>query len=177
MEQDEGYAQNRREEGEAMVADDDGATASESDDDELDADDDAFHDEQPLEPHEFGRNLAHLYLDPDPEDATDTTAEQARAGRDIQGIPWDTTAWTREAYRERRDAEYKSYFNREAEVRASKDRFDKVATRVRSVPSSDRHWEFHRNWRRVQSSVVSIVNMGKHDVGGNEQYQRATINT
>jgi hypothetical protein len=32
----------------------------------------------------------------------DTTAAQARAGRDIQGIPWERLQFTRAQYREKR---------------------------------------------------------------------------
>ena len=31
----------------------------------------------------------------------DTTAEQVESGWDMQGIPWETTAWSRGAYRVR----------------------------------------------------------------------------
>ena len=42
---------------------------------------------------------------------TDTTAAEARRGKDIQGIPWDRLSITREKYRETRLEQYKNYEN------------------------------------------------------------------
>ena len=41
----------------------------------------------------------------------DTTAAQARRGKDIQGIPWERLNFTREKYRETRLENYKNYEN------------------------------------------------------------------
>lgn len=41
----------------------------------------------------------------------DTTAAQARRGKDIQGIPWDRLSITREKYRQTRLEQYKNYEN------------------------------------------------------------------
>jgi hypothetical protein len=41
----------------------------------------------------------------------DTTAEQARKGKDIQGIPWDRLNISREKYRQTRLEQYKNYEN------------------------------------------------------------------
>lgn len=41
----------------------------------------------------------------------DTTAAQAREGRDIQGIPWERLSITREKYRQTRLEQYKNYEN------------------------------------------------------------------
>ena len=41
----------------------------------------------------------------------DTSAEQARKGKDIQGIPWDRLSITREKYRQTRLDQYKNYEN------------------------------------------------------------------
>lgn len=43
--------------------------------------------------------------------AADTTAAQARKGKDIQGIPWDRLSITREKYRQTRLEQYKNYEN------------------------------------------------------------------
>ncbi|KAH0997742.1 hypothetical protein GBA52_021606 [Prunus armeniaca] len=43
--------------------------------------------------------------------APDTTAAQARKGKDIQGIPWDRLSITREKYRQTRLEQYKNYEN------------------------------------------------------------------
>lgn len=40
---------------------------------------------------------------------TDTTAAEARLGKDIQGIPWERLQFTREKYRETRLQQYKNY--------------------------------------------------------------------
>uniref|UniRef100_A0A2P2LD51 WD-40 repeat family protein n=3 Tax=Rhizophora mucronata TaxID=61149 RepID=A0A2P2LD51_RHIMU len=42
---------------------------------------------------------------------TDTSAAQARRGKDIQGIPWDRLSITREKYRQTRLEQYKNYEN------------------------------------------------------------------
>lgn len=41
----------------------------------------------------------------------DTTAAQARGGKDIQGIPWNRLSITREKYRQTRLEQYKNYEN------------------------------------------------------------------
>lgn len=41
----------------------------------------------------------------------DTSAAQARRGKDIQGIPWDRLSTTREKYRQTRLEQYKNYEN------------------------------------------------------------------
>lgn len=42
---------------------------------------------------------------------TDTSAEEFRNGKDIQGIPWDRLNFTRDKYRETRLKQYKNYEN------------------------------------------------------------------
>jgi hypothetical protein len=42
---------------------------------------------------------------------TDTSALEARNGKDIQGIPWDRLNFTRDKYRETRLKQYKNYEN------------------------------------------------------------------
>lgn len=41
----------------------------------------------------------------------DTSAAQARSGKDIQGIPWERLSISREKYRETRLEQYKNYEN------------------------------------------------------------------
>lgn len=41
----------------------------------------------------------------------DTSAAQARKGKDIQGIPWERLSITREKYRQTRLEQYKNYEN------------------------------------------------------------------
>ena len=40
---------------------------------------------------------------------TDTSAEEARNGKDIQGIPWERLNFTRDKYRETRLRQYNSF--------------------------------------------------------------------
>lgn len=54
---------------------------------------------------------------------TDTSAAQARKGKDIQGIPWDRLNITREGYRRTRLEQYRNYEN----VPASGDVMEKVS--------------------------------------------------
>lgn len=42
---------------------------------------------------------------------SDTTAAEARRGKDIQGIPWDRLSISREKYRQTRLDQYKNYEN------------------------------------------------------------------
>lgn len=40
---------------------------------------------------------------------TDTSAIDARNGKDIQGIPWERFSFSRDNYREKRLSQYKNY--------------------------------------------------------------------
>lgn len=42
---------------------------------------------------------------------TDTSALEAKMGKDIQGIPWERLNFTRDKYRETRLKQYKNYEN------------------------------------------------------------------
>jgi hypothetical protein len=42
---------------------------------------------------------------------TDTSAADARKGKDIQGIPWERLSISREKYRQTRLEQYKNYEN------------------------------------------------------------------
>ena len=42
---------------------------------------------------------------------TDSSAAEARKGKDIQGIPWDRLSISREKYRQTRLEQYKNYEN------------------------------------------------------------------
>lgn len=42
---------------------------------------------------------------------TDTSATEARNGKDIQGIPWERMNYTRDKYRETRLRQYQNYEN------------------------------------------------------------------
>ncbi|CAM6037453.1 unnamed protein product [Sphagnum compactum] len=94
---------------------------------------------------------------------SDTTAVQARRGKDIQGIPWDQMQFTREKYRETRLQEYKNYEN----LRRSHDELEK---NCKSVEEGGNFYHFRHNTRSVKSTIVhfQLRNLvwatSKHDV-------------
>lgn len=61
---------------------------------------------------------------------TDTTAAEARRGKDIQGIPWDSLSISREKYRQTRIEQYKNYEN----IRQSGELSEKVKYVFLRVP-------------------------------------------
>lgn len=66
--------------------------------------------------------LVYLWIYGQLTKVTDTTAAQARKGKDIQGIPWDRLNITREKYRLTRLEQYRNYEN----VPSSGESMDKV---------------------------------------------------
>ncbi|KAF2605993.1 hypothetical protein F2Q68_00044505 [Brassica cretica] len=93
----------------------------------------------------------------------DTCAEQARKGKDIQGIPWDRLSITRDKYRQTRLQQYKNYEN----VPHSGDSSAKdcMATQKGAI-----FYDFWRNSRSIKSSILhfQLRNLvwatSKHDV-------------
>lgn len=85
-----------------------------------------------------------------PESHGDTSAAQARAGRDIQGIPWERLQFTREQYREKRVQEYKNYANLEFSV----SELDAKCLPMTECPSNAPYFEFAHNTRAVRSNFV-----------------------
>lgn len=94
---------------------------------------------------------------------TDTTADQARRGRDIQGIPWERLSITREKYRQTRLEQYKNYEN----VPQSGEKSGKDCT---VTEKGNSFYEFRRNSRSVKSTILhfQLRNLvwatSKHDV-------------
>ncbi|ONK68353.1 uncharacterized protein A4U43_C05F10530 [Asparagus officinalis] len=94
---------------------------------------------------------------------TDTSASEARKGKDIQGIPWDRLSITRDKYRQTRLEQYKNYENvpNSGEVSA------KVCKPSRK---GGNYYEFWRNTRSVKSTILhfQLRNLvwatSKHDV-------------
>ncbi|XP_066371483.1 uncharacterized WD repeat-containing protein C2A9.03-like [Miscanthus floridulus] len=94
---------------------------------------------------------------------SDTSAADARSGKDIQGIPWETIEVTRETYRQARLEQYKNYENipnsGEAAMMACK-----------STEKGRTYYEFRRNTRSVKSTIshFQLRNLvwatSKHDV-------------
>ncbi|EPS61037.1 hypothetical protein M569_13762, partial [Genlisea aurea] len=93
----------------------------------------------------------------------DTTASQAREGKDIQGIPWLRLSITREKYRQSRLEQYKNYEN----IPNSGDGLEKEC---QSTEKGQSYYEFRRNSRSVKSTILhfQLRNLvwatSKHDV-------------
>ncbi|TXG68125.1 hypothetical protein EZV62_009400 [Acer yangbiense] len=115
-----------------------------------------------------GRDMAGSDSDVDEYDypntkAADTSAAQARRGKDIQGIPWERLNITREKYRQTRLEQYKNYENvpQSGEVSGK----DCIATKKGGA-----YYEFRRNSRSVKSTILhfQLRNLvwatSKHDV-------------
>ncbi|EFN53482.1 hypothetical protein CHLNCDRAFT_25788, partial [Chlorella variabilis] len=81
----------------------------------------------------------------------DTTAAQLAAGRDIQGIPWELTQYSRQGYRAVRNEQYHNYFNLEEEVVAAQPSLAAAAVKARA---GARFFDFYRSWRQARSSIV-----------------------
>jgi len=113
--------------------------------------------EEEIENEEDYEQRPHIeeFSDDDDDALLDSTAEQVKSGKDIQGIPWSTTPWTRDAYRSKRNADYSSYYNCEDEVKAAATTIKSqcLASHNRTGQSAAR-FTFYRNWRRVRSTIV-----------------------
>ncbi|KAK3271394.1 hypothetical protein CYMTET_20251 [Cymbomonas tetramitiformis] len=100
----------------------------------------------------------------DEEHEGDTTAEQARQGRDIQGIPWEhiQPTTTRETYREQRLKDYKNYLN----LPPSYDQLEEQSP----VDKTEPFFSFQLNTRKVRCTIVHfqlrhlVWATSKHDV-------------
>eukprot|EP01018_Ginkgo_biloba_P033913 Gb_08016 [translate_table: standard] len=94
---------------------------------------------------------------------SDTTAVQAKRGKDVQGIPWDRLHFTREKYRETRLQHYKNYENL-LQPRYGLDKECKQSEK------GGNFYEFRHNTRSVKSTIVhfQLRNLvwatSKHDV-------------
>ncbi|CAN4096882.1 unnamed protein product [Withania somnifera] len=93
----------------------------------------------------------------------DTSAAEARSGKDIQGIPWERLSITREKYRQTRLEQYKNYEN----IPQSGEASEKEGKATKKVCS---YYEFRRNSRSVKSTILhfQLRNLvwatSKHDV-------------
>ncbi|MED6204083.1 hypothetical protein PIB30_005810 [Stylosanthes scabra] len=94
---------------------------------------------------------------------TDTSASEARKGKDIQGIPWEKLNYSREKYRETRLKQYKNYEN----LSRSREDLDKECLEVQKGKA---FYDFQFNTRLVKSTIVhfQLRNLlwatSKHDV-------------
>ncbi|PSS14253.1 WD40 repeat protein [Actinidia chinensis var. chinensis] len=93
----------------------------------------------------------------------DTSAAQARRGKDIQGIPWERLSITREKYRQTRLEQYKNYEN----IPQSGEGSEKECNIIKK---GGMYYEFRRNSRSVKSTILhfQLRNLvwatSKHDV-------------
>ncbi|KHN40218.1 uncharacterized WD repeat-containing protein C2A9.03-like isoform X2 [Glycine soja] len=94
---------------------------------------------------------------------TDTSAAEARKGKDIQGIPWDRLSISREKYRQTRLEQYKNYEN----IPHSGERSEKECT---PTHRGGKYYDFWQNTRSVKSTILhfQLRNLvwatSKHDV-------------
>ncbi|KAG9451552.1 hypothetical protein H6P81_011517 [Aristolochia fimbriata] len=130
--------------------------------DMTDFDDDPFEDDNRLQ-----RNGSDSEVEDDAMDMnkskTDTSAFEARNGKDIQGIPWERLNFTRDKYRETRLKQYKNYEN----LSRSREALEKEC---KQVEKGNVFYDFQFNTRLVKSTIVhfQLRNLlwatSKHDV-------------
>ncbi|XP_039000529.1 uncharacterized protein LOC120126383 [Hibiscus syriacus] len=100
---------------------------------------------------------------------TDTSAEEARNGKDIQGIPWERLNFTRDKYRQTRVRQYKNYEN----LFGSREEMKKECLQTEKGKT---FYDFQFNTRLVKSTIVhfQLRNLlwatSKHDVYLMENY-------
>nr|XP_016494551.1 PREDICTED: uncharacterized WD repeat-containing protein C2A9.03-like [Nicotiana tabacum]XP_016494552.1 PREDICTED: uncharacterized WD repeat-containing protein C2A9.03-like [Nicotiana tabacum]XP_016494553.1 PREDICTED: uncharacterized WD repeat-containing protein C2A9.03-like [Nicotiana tabacum]XP_016494554.1 PREDICTED: uncharacterized WD repeat-containing protein C2A9.03-like [Nicotiana tabacum] len=98
-----------------------------------------------------------------PTKVTDTSAAQARKGKDIQGIPWERLNVTRQSYRLTRLEQYRNYEN----IPLSGEAVDKECEQVEKGAT---YYEFFYNARSVKPTILhfQLRNLvwatSKHDV-------------
>ncbi|KAL5182292.1 putative WD repeat-containing protein [Glycine soja] len=78
---------------------------------------------------------------------TDTSAAEARKGKDIQGIPWDRLSISREKYRQTRLEQYKNYEN----IPQSGEQSEKECT---PTHRGGKYYDFWQNTRSVKSTIL-----------------------
>ncbi|XP_078172891.1 putative WD repeat-containing protein C2A9.03 [Carex rostrata] len=94
---------------------------------------------------------------------TDTSAAEARRGKDIQGIPWDRLQVTRQEYRKTRVEQYKNYEN-------FPNSSDLVEKTCKQVKKGSTYYDFQYNARAVNPLILhfQLRNLvwatSKHDV-------------
>ncbi|RXH74028.1 hypothetical protein DVH24_016850 [Malus domestica] len=89
---------------------------------------------------------------------TDTSAMEARNGKDIQGIPWERLNFTRDRYRETRLKQYKNYES------LSLPRQD-LEKECLPVEMGKTFYDFHYNTRIVKSTIVHFQGVLFYDCG------------
>mmetsp|Transcript_39648 Transcript_39648/g.64310 ORF Transcript_39648/g.64310 Transcript_39648/m.64310 type:complete len:524 (+) Transcript_39648:196-1767(+) len=82
--------------------------------------------------------------------SNDTTAAQARAGRDIQGIPWRELLFTRDQYRETRLGQYKNYQN----LTNREGHDEHRAQEIIRARKDGQFFSFFHNTRQLRCSII-----------------------
>ncbi|GMH31401.1 hypothetical protein Nepgr_033244 [Nepenthes gracilis] len=94
---------------------------------------------------------------------TDTSAVEARNGKDMQGIPWERLNFTRAMYREARLKQYKNYENLSSY-------HEELEKECKQVDKGNNYYSFQFNTRLVKSTIghFQLRNLlwatSKHDV-------------
>ncbi|KAG6407367.1 hypothetical protein SASPL_130356 [Salvia splendens] len=91
----------------------------------------------------------------------DTTAAQARKGRDIQGIPWERLHVTREKYRQTRLEQYKNYEN----IPKSGEGSEKLRNLVWATSKHDVYFLSHfsiMHWSSLSCTKSEVLNVSGH---------------
>ncbi|KAK4386860.1 putative WD repeat-containing protein C2A9.03 [Sesamum angolense] len=91
----------------------------------------------------------------------DTTAAQARGGRDIQGIPWERLNITREKYRQTRLEQYKNYEN----ISQSGEVSEKLRNLVWATSKHDVYLMSHysvMHWSSLTHTKSEVLNVSGH---------------
>nr|KYP52844.1 putative WD repeat-containing protein C2A9.03 [Cajanus cajan] len=110
---------------------------------------DHHHDTSHIAPHPPSDFEDHF---PTSNAKTDTTASEARNGKDIQGIPWERLNYTRDKYRETRLKQYKNYQS------LSRSRSD-LHKECLEVHNGKTFYDFHFNTRLVKSTIVHFQHL------------------
>ncbi|XP_072979453.1 uncharacterized WD repeat-containing protein C2A9.03-like [Typha angustifolia] len=131
-------------------------------------------DDDPFEDNDQDREGGDLGLEIEGDDeldghATDTSALDARNGKDIQGIPWERMSFTRDMFREIRLERYKNYEN----LYHPRDQLEKEC---KQVDKGSTFYYFQYNTRLVNPSIVhfQLRNLlwatSKHDIYMTQRY-------
>ncbi|XP_026446966.1 uncharacterized WD repeat-containing protein C2A9.03-like isoform X1 [Papaver somniferum] len=100
------------------------------------------------------------------EQKTDTTAYEARNGKDIQGIPWERFNFGRDKYRQNRLKQYKNFQN----LSRTDTTTPQLYKECKQVDKGNTFYDFQFNTRLVKSTIVhfQLRNLlwatSKHDV-------------
>lgn len=119
--------------------------------DNLDYFDIAEFDDNPFEEEYQSHSVEYSDLEDDDmnmnKHSGDTSAVEARNGKDIQGIPWERMNFSREKYREMRLKQYKNYQNFSYSP-------EKLQKECKQIEKGGTFFDFQFNTRLVKSTIV-----------------------